>query len=278
MCGISGIVGRQSVAQTLFESIRSLEYRGYDSCGVAIVTSHGLAMRKDVGAVEDVNRRVPLAEVGGAVGIAHTRWATHGAVSRANAHPHASCAEDFAIVHNGIIANYRHLREELTAEGHEFRSSTDTETAVHLIEKYYRTTGSVERAFCRALKRLEGSYAIAMVSVHEPDRIYCARFESPLLVGTTPDQTFLGSDFNAFLDFTRSAVALDDGQYAILRAGSVEVKDLASGVPQSKPTFQIDWNVEAARKGGYPHFMLKEIHEQPQTVIRALEIDETAIE
>ena len=279
MCGISGIVGRSSVSRTLLESIRSLEYRGYDSCGVAIVNSDGLVIRKDVGAVEEVNGRLPLAAIDGEVGIAHTRWATHGEVTRANAHPHASCAEDFAIVHNGIIANYRHLREELVAEGHEFRSSTDTETAVHLIEKYYRPTGgSVEGAFCRALKRLEGSYAIAMVSVHEPDRIYCARFESPLLIGTTPDATFLGSDFNAFLGVTRSAIALDDGQYAILRAGSVTVKDIASGAPRSKPPFEIDWNVEAARKGGYPHFMLKEIHEQPQTVVRALEIDESAVE
>src|SRR5438034_3262317 len=161
MCGISGIVGQQPVSAARLESIRNLEYRGYDSCGVAILNRGRLAVRKEVGTVEEVDRRVSLAEVEGCVGIAHTRWATHGEVSRVNAHPHSSCAGDFAIVHNGIVANYRDLREELLSEGHEFRSTTDTETIVHLIEKYYRSMGSLERAFCKALSRLDGSYAVA---------------------------------------------------------------------------------------------------------------------
>jgi glucosamine--fructose-6-phosphate aminotransferase (isomerizing) len=245
---------------------------------VAIVDRHGLVVRKDIGTVDEVNRRTPLVETAGCVGIAHTRWATHGAVTRANAHPHMSCDGDFALVHNGIIANYRHLREELVAEGHEFHSGTDTETIVHLVEKYYRSMGSMERAFCKALGRLDGSYAVALVSAHEPDRIYCARFESPLLIGTTPDTTYLGSDFNAFLGFTRSAVALEDGQYAILLPGMVTVKDIATRSPSPRTPIRIDWNVEAAQKGGYPHFMLKEIHEQPETVVRALEVDQAAID
>ncbi len=278
MCGISGIVGRRPVAAALLESIRNLEYRGYDSCGVALVSKGGITVRKDVGTVDEVNRRMPLGEFDGTVGIAHTRWATHGEVTRANAHPHASCSGDFALVHNGIISNYRHLREELLAEGHQFRSSTDTETIVHLVEKYHRTMGSVERAFVKALGRLEGSYAVALVSVHEPDRVYCARYESPLLIGTKPSATFLGSDFNAFLGFTRSAIALEDGEYAVLLPGEVVVKDLATRAPVDKTPFSIDWNVEAAKKGGYPHFMLKEIHEQPETVARALEVDAGAIE
>ncbi len=278
MCGISGIVGRRPVAEALLESIRNLEYRGYDSCGVALVHPGGLTVRKDVGTIDEVNRRLPLGEVEGTVGIAHTRWATHGEVTRANAHPHVSCSADFALVHNGIIANYRHLREELLAEGHQFRSSTDTETVVHLVEKYYRSMGSVERAFVKALGRLEGNYAVALVSVHEPDRIYCARYESPLLIGTKPSATFLGSDFNAFLGFTRSAIALEDGEYAVLLPGEVVVKDLATRAPKDKTPFSIDWNVESARKGGYPHFMLKEIHEQPETVARALDVDAGAIE
>jgi glucosamine--fructose-6-phosphate aminotransferase (isomerizing) len=235
-------------------------------------------VRKDVGTVEDVNRRVSLTEVEGCVGIAHTRWATHGAVTQANAHPHTSCGADFAVVHNGIIANYRHLREELTAEGHEFRSSTDTEAIVHLIEKYHRSMGSLERAFVKALGRLEGSFAVAMVSVHEPDRIYCARHESPLLIGTQPDATYLGSDINAFLGFTRSVIALEDGQYAILLPGQVSVKDIATRQIQPKTILDVNWNVEAAKKGGHPHFMIKEIHEQPQTVVRALEVDASSIE
>ena len=278
MCGISGIVSQHAIAGALFESIRNLEYRGYDSCGVAIVNRHGLVVRKDIGTVEEVNRRVPLTEMEGSVGIAHTRWATHGAVTQANAHPHTSCAADFAVVHNGIIANYRYLREELVSEGHEFRSSTDTETIVHLIEKYHRSMGSLERAFVKALGRLEGSYAVAMVSLHEPDRIYCARFESPLLIGTRADATYLGSDVNAFLDFTRSVIVLEDGQYAILLPGQVCVKDIATRQIQAKTVLDVDWNVESAQKGGHPHFMIKEIHEQPQTVIRAVEVDTAAID
>jgi glucosamine--fructose-6-phosphate aminotransferase (isomerizing) len=278
MCGISGIVGQHPVSGALLESIRNLEYRGYDSCGVAIVNRSGLVVRKDVGSVDEVDRRIHLAEVEGCVGIAHTRWATHGEVTQGNAHPHTSCGGEFAVVHNGIIANYRHLREELLSEGHEFRSATDTETIVHLIEKYSRSMGSLERAFAKALGRLEGSYAVAMVSVHEPDRIYCARFESPLLIGPQPDATYLGSDVNAFLGLTRSVIALEDGQYAILLPGQVCVKDIATRKIQPKTPLAIDWNVESAQKGGYPHFMIKEIHEQPQTVIRAMDVDAAAID
>ena len=284
MCGISGIVSHQPIASELFESIRNLEYRGYDSCGMALVGPDGLVVKKEVGTVEEVERRVLLSEMHGTVGIAHTRWATHGAVTQANAHPHTSCAGDIALVHNGIIGNYRHLREELTMEGHEFRSSTDTETIVHLVEKYYRSTGSIERAFVKALGRLEGSYAVALVSAHEPDRVYCARFESPLLIGTSPaggtsgGATYLGSDVNAFLGFTRSVSALEDGQYAILTPGEACVKDIATGQVQPRTALDIEWNVESAQKGGHPHFMIKEIHEQPQTVIRALEVDSAAVD
>src|SRR3972149_7038868 len=277
MCGISGIVSRHRVSDALLQSIRNLEYRGYDSCGVAIVTPEGLSIRKDVGTVEEVDARVSLPGVEGSGGIAHPRWATHGEVTRANAHPHLSCRGDFAIVHNGIISNYRYLKEELQSEGHQFRSSTDTETIVHLIEKYFRSTASVEQALQKALGRLEGSYALALVSVHEPDRIYCARFESPLLLGTKADVTYLGSDFNAFLGFTRSAITLADGQDAVLGPGEVAVKEIATRAPVSKAPIQIDWNVESAQKGGYPHFMLKEIHEQPATVLRALEVAQAAI-
>jgi glucosamine--fructose-6-phosphate aminotransferase (isomerizing) len=278
MCGISGIVGQHPVADALLQSIRNLEYRGYDSCGVAVVDRDALAVRKDVGTVEEVDRRIALSRLPGSVGIAHTRWATHGAVTRANAHPHTSCAGDFAVVHNGIVANYRHLREELASEGHDFRSSTDTETIVHLIEKYYRALGALEPAFCKALSRLEGSYAIALVSVHEPDRIYCARFESPLLIGQRPDATYLGSDVNAFLGFTRSVIALEDGQYAVLRSGEVDVKDVATQADRRARPLEIDWNVESAQKGGHPHFMIKEIHEQPATVVRAMDVDPAAVE
>ena len=215
MCGISGIVGRQSVSNALLESIRNLDYRGYDSCGVAIVDRSGLVVRKDIGTVDEVNRRTPLAEAEGCVGIAHTRWATHGEVTRANAHPHLSCDGDFGLVHNGIIANYRHLREELVSEGHVFHSRTDTETIVHLVEKYYRSMGSMERAFCKALGRLEGSYAVALVSAHEPDRIYCARFESPLLIGLQGGRFYVQEPvYDRFLArFTEyaSAIKVGDG-------------------------------------------------------------------
>ena len=270
MCGISGVASFHPIRDRLYQGVHHLEYRGYDSCGVAFLENCHIEVRKDVGTVDEVDSKACLRELGARVGIAHTRWATHGKVTRENAHPHLSCDGNFAVVHNGIIANYRQLRERLTRAGHQFRSETDTETIAHLVEEHFRQSGDVEQAWVATLRELEGSYALAMISVHDPERIYCARHESPLIIGVGTESNYVGSDFNAFIEYTRNTVILDDGEYGIVAKDSYAVKSLRSGEVVEKPVTVIPWDPELSRKGGYPHFMLKEIHEQPQAIRTAL--------
>src|SRR3990172_406035 len=278
MCGISGIVAKKDIAKDLLRSIQNLEYRGYDSCGVAILGQDGIEVRKNIGTVEEGNQREALTTPAGKVGIAHTRWATHGGVARNNAHPHTSCQGDFALVHNGIISNYRELREELTNEGHCFRSETDTETIVHLLEKYFQKTGNVEEALINTLSRLQGSYALAILSTHQPDTLFCARKESTLILGLGYQAHYVGSDLNAFIEFTRNAIVLDDGEYAILSQDGYVVKNVLSREISWKEGLTIHWDVEASKKGGFPHYMLKEIFEQPQSITHALKVDTEQIQ
>jgi len=216
MCGISGIAGFKNIAVPLLDSIRHLEYRGYDACGIAILGLHGIEVRKNIGSVDEVNERERLSEPDGKLGIAHTRWATHGGVTKENTHPHLSCKGDFALVHNGIISNYRELKKELIKEGHKFYSETDTEVIVHLVEKYFAPSKDTEKAFIKAIKRLEGTYAVAMITIYEKDKIFCAKKESPLVIGLGGDTNYIGSDFNAFIDYTKNAVVLDDDEYAVV--------------------------------------------------------------
>ncbi len=270
MCGISGVASFHPIRDRLYQGVHQLEYRGYDSCGIAFLENRHIEVRKDVGTVDEVDSKQCLRDLAARVGIAHTRWATHGKVTRENAHPHLSCAGDFAVVHNGIIANYRQLRERLTQAGHRFRSETDTEAIAHLVEEHFRNTGDVEKAWVATLRELQGSYALAMISVHEPERIYCARHESPLIIGVGTESNYVGSDFNAFIEYTRNTVILDDGEYGIVAKDSYAVKSLRTGEVVEKPVTVIPWDPELARKGGYPHFMLKEIHEQPQAIRNAL--------
>ncbi|MBI2875451.1 MAG: glutamine--fructose-6-phosphate transaminase (isomerizing) [Candidatus Tectomicrobia bacterium] len=277
MCGISGIAGPENIARLLLSSIRNLEYRGYDSCGVAILNNGLIEVRKEIGSVDEVEERVGLSVPSGTVGIAHTRWATHGGVSPANAHPHLSCQRDFAVVHNGIISNYRELKEELLRGGHRFSSETDTETIAHLIEAYYQQTQNVEDALVKSLQRLEGSYAVAVISPYEPGKIFCARKESPLILGLGSDQNFVGSDFNAFIEYTKNAIILEDGEYGIVTRDTYVIKKLNNGEVCPKSVSRIEWDIETAKKGGYPHYMLKEIYEQPQAVINALQVDQETI-
>jgi len=277
MCGISGIISTKDIAPDLVRSIKNLEYRGYDSCGVAILGPAGIQVRKDIGTIDEVSQREALTETTGQVGIAHTRWATHGGVIKDNAHPHTSCHNDFALVHNGIIRNYRELREELIREGHRFRSQTDTETVVHLLEKFFYQTGDVEEALIRTLKCLEGSYALAILSSHQPDKIFCARKESPLMLGLGQGAHYIGSDFNAFIEYTRNAVVLEDDEYAILTRDNYVIKNVYTQEIVAKEVFHIQWDIEAAKKGGFPHYMLKEIFEQPQSITQALQIDPAQI-
>jgi glucosamine--fructose-6-phosphate aminotransferase (isomerizing) len=211
------------------------------------------------------------------VGIAHTRWATHGGVSLKNAHPHLSCDRGFAVVHNGIISNHETLRTELTAHGHRFSSETDTEVFVHLLEEMYRPGVSVEGAFIQALRRLEGSFAIAMISSHDPRRIFCARQKSPLILGIGSEANFVGSDVNAFLNHTRKAILLEDGEYALISGDDYCVRSISSGQVCSKRILEIDWDTVTAEKAGHKHYMEKEIWEQPDVINRAMEVPQKEI-
>ena len=204
MCGIAGMVASSNVAKRLYRSIAALEYRGYDSCGMALQTNGHIDVRKDVGTVESVNRMARLTEMKGRVGIAHTRWATHGAVTKENAHPHVDGAGRVAVVHNGIVSNYRELREELEESGAVFTSDTDTEVIAHLLGSYLDKYGDeVERAFTSTLQDVEGTFSLAVISTNSPGKIYCAKQESPLIIGLGDSANFIGSDFNAFIEFTR---------------------------------------------------------------------------
>ena len=212
MCGIVGIAGRGNVSDRLFRCIKNLEYRGYDSCGVALLSEQGIEVRKNIGAVDEVDKIEHLTEPRGDTGIAHTRWATHGGVTQINSHPHLSGDGQFAVIHNGIISNYRELRQELSAAGHTFLSETDTEVIPHLLEAMYAEEQDVERALLRALKRLEGTYAFACITACDPRKIYCARKESPLVLGIGGETMFLASDINSFIEYTRDIVLLNDDE------------------------------------------------------------------
>jgi glutamine---fructose-6-phosphate transaminase (isomerizing) len=277
MCGIVGIVGNETVAPLLVKSLICLEYRGYDSCGVATHTAQGIEIRKGVGGVTAVAERHDLAGIHGHIGIAHTRWATHGGVSRENAHPHLSCDGNFAIVHNGIISNHHALRAELTRRDHRFSSETDTEVFAHLLEESYRPGVAVEEAFVKALQCLDGTFAIVMLARHEPDKLYCAREKSPLILGLGSDASFVGSDLNAFLPYTRQAIILDDGEYAVLSRDGYCVREIDNGEVKSKQITEIDYHPEAIERNGHQHYMEKEIYEQPEVIRRALAIPEQEI-
>ncbi|MBI5182851.1 MAG: glutamine--fructose-6-phosphate transaminase (isomerizing) [Nitrospinae bacterium] len=276
MCGISGIVGFENISKSLLNSIRNLEYRGYDSCGIAILEKGYIKIKKNIGYVDEVNEKEGLTNLTGRTGIAHTRWATHGGVTKKNAHPHISCKGDFAVVHNGIISNYHTLKEGLKKEGHKFLSETDTEVIAHLLEKYYSSTGDVEDAFRRSLNMLDGTYAIAMITIYEHEKIFCAKNESPLILGIGNDANYVGSDFNAFIDYTKNTVVLDDKEYAVISKEKYIIKDIR-GERVNKEITMIGWDAEMAKKGGYPHYMLKEIYEQPQAITNAMNVDRKII-
>jgi len=264
MCGIVGYTGQRKALPILLDSLKRLEYRGYDSAGVAIVGS-ALQVHKDKGFIADLEARLPALE--GTTGLAHTRWATHGPPSQVNAHPHVDCSGRIALAHNGIIENFQALRETLEAKGHTFRSQTDTESLVHLIEDHY--DGDLEAAVREALREVQGSFAIAAVCSDEPGRIVGARNESPLVVGVAPDENFLASDVPALLRHTDQVIYMMDGEMVVLTPSSVVLKDL-DGKPITREPERIAWNLEDAEKGGFEHFMLKEIYEQPKAIHETL--------
>ncbi len=270
MCGIVGYVGAKHATPILLDGLERLEYRGYDSAGIAVITHAGeLQVAKTQGRLESLRTLVATSEPRGVVGIGHTRWATHGRPNDVNAHPHSDCEDMITVAHNGIIENYASLRDELIAAGHTFRSQTDTEALAHLIEDQLRQTDDLNLAVRNALKRVTGSYAIAVVSRAHPGRVIGARMNGPLIVGIGEGENFLASDIPAILSHTREIIQLDDGDVAELTADTVTISDL-NGVPLQRSTLHVDWNIEAAERGGYPHFFAKEIAEQPDAAHRAL--------
>ena len=278
MCGISGAVGLNNISDELYQGIRNLEYRGYDSCGVALMNKKSLVIRKNTGGVEEFFRKENVLSLSSKIGIAHTRWATHGKVTQGNTHPFTSCDGKFAVVHNGIISNFRPLKDKLIREGHKFGSETDTEVIPHLLEKYYKQTKNIEKALLKVVNVLEGTFALVFISPISPGQIFCAKRESPLMLGIGDEAKYVGSDFNAFIDHTKNAIIIDDGEYAILSRDSYVVKDSVTGREIQKSITKIDWDSETTKKGGYPHYMLKEIYEQPQVVTNALEQDPKSLD
>jgi glucosamine--fructose-6-phosphate aminotransferase (isomerizing) len=278
MCGITAEVGIKHISESLFEGIRNLEYRGYDSCGVALMNGSKIITKKNIGGVEEFYRKEHVLSQKSSMGIAHTRWATHGKVTRDNTHPFSSCDGKFAVVHNGIISNFRALRDNLKKEGHQFQSDTDTEVIPHLLEKFYRLEKNVEEALLKTINMLEGSFAIVFITTHERGQIYCAKRESPLMLGIGDETKFIGSDFNAFIDHTKNAVIIDDGEYAIISKDSYVVKNYLTREEVEKSITKIEWDSETSKKGGYPHYMLKEIYEQPQTITNALDLESSGLD
>ncbi len=269
MCGIVGYVGRQEAAPILLEGLKTLEYRGYDSAGVAVQKDGAIHMVKASGMIRNLCEKThDGADLCGCIGIGHTRWATHGAPTDVNAHPHVSNDGKFAIVHNGIIENYLELREMLLAKGYVFHSETDTEVVVHLIDMYY--DGNLKETVMRATARLEGSYVLGILCADEPDRLFVAKNGGPMILGVGAGENFFASDVTALVSHTKNVIYIDDGEFAELTADHLAVYD-CTGQPIQKKISRVIWDIEAAEKGGYDHFMLKEIMEQPRALKATIE-------
>ena len=264
MCGIVGYIGFNQASDFLLDGMAKLEYRGYDSAGIAIIgPENAIKIQKKVGRLANLEAIVKADPNEGTVGIGHTRWATHGRPSDMNAHPHSSEDGKFAVVHNGIIENYMPLKEELIEKGYHFKSETDTEVVAHLLEDMY--DGDFVSTVRRMLDRVDGAYALEIICADEPDKIICTKKENPLVIGLGKGENFVASDIPAIINYTRDTYILNDGELAIVTRDNVSVSDRA-GHAIDKEVFHVSWNAEAAEKGGYEHFMLKEIHDQPKAV------------
>jgi glutamine---fructose-6-phosphate transaminase (isomerizing) len=267
MCGIVGYIGPRQAASLLLEGLRRLEYRGYDSAGIAVVNGRGLKIMKAAGKLSVLESEMGENMPQGTIGIGHTRWATHGAPTTTNAHPHTDQSGRIAVIHNGIIENSASIRKALEQRGHTFKSETDTEVLAHLVGEFY--DGNLEEAVANALRDVEGAYGLAFVSADEPGVLVAARNGSPLLVGVGENEWFVASDASPLLQHTRSVVYLDDGEMVVLSREGYRVRTLET--PRiSKPVNQIDWDLATVERGGYPHFMLKEICEQPESLCNTL--------
>ena len=267
MCGVMGYVGRRYARERLLSGLERLEYRGYDSAGIAITANGRIEVRKSAGKMQRLDDLLESQPIAGKVGIGHTRWATHGVPNDVNAHPHTDASGDFVLVHNGIIENFLPLKEQMIKEGHEFRSDTDTEVLVHLVADEY--DGDLIEAVRRAIGRATGAYALVVMSSREPGRIVAARMISPLVVGFGEGETFLASDIPAILPYTRSVLVINDGEMVDITAEGATVQTIGGEVVERDP-MEVTWDAGQAEKGGYPHFMLKEIYEQPAVIDETL--------
>ncbi|PWI49430.1 glutamine--fructose-6-phosphate transaminase (isomerizing) [Candidatus Heimdallarchaeota archaeon B3_Heim] len=281
MCGIIAITTRRktNVSKMITSGLKRLEYRGYDSVGIATISEGKIQTMKDAGTIDQVTSRLSFDTLEGSTGIGHTRWATHGPPTRINAHPHADCSDSLMVVHNGIIDNYLSLRNDLKKQGHKFKSETDTEVLAHLIEEEFKSEkgpNAVIQAFKKALDKIEGTYAITLIHTADPTKIFLARKDSPLVIGVQDDTKFAASDIPAFLEYTKNAIVLKNGEVATLTPEAVYIEKNGFRV-QPKP-FIVSWTAESAQKSGYPHFMLKEIHEQPIALQNTLNVNVKALE
>ncbi|MHB9302534.1 glutamine--fructose-6-phosphate transaminase (isomerizing) [Thermofilum pendens] len=272
MCGIVGIVSEDlNVAPLVVECLRRLEYRGYDSVGVAVLDDGKLFVRKGAGKIDSVDSAKCLKCLHGHTGVGHTRWATHGPPTDENAHPHVDCTGRLAVVHNGILENYRELKSWLQERGHVFRSNTDTEVFAHLVEEYLKEEGDFFKAFKKSLKAIRGSYALAVVTSLEPRKIFFARKHSPLVIGIADGKMFVASDIPAFLEYTNKVVILNDGELGYVEPRGLHLETLEGGVVDvNRRVIVVPWTAELARKEGFPHYMLKEIHEQPRVIAETI--------
>ena len=269
MCGIIGYVGRSgNVGEILIEGLKRLEYRGYDSAGIAIVKNGGIVWEKMPGKIRQLEEKLKDVDMSGSIGIAHTRWATHGEPNRQNAHPHFDCTGDIALIHNGIIENYQTIKKSLVAENHVFVTETDTEVLAHLIEKYYNDN-SLEDAVQKALKLVEGTYGIIVISAKEPDKIVGARNGSPVVVGIGDNEYFIASDVAAILKHTKQVIYLEDQQMVVATKDNFVTKTIEDEHVEHEIQ-EVDWDLGMIEKSGFPHFMLKEIFEQPETIMNAM--------
>src|ERR1700758_4562790 len=271
MCGIVGYVGKKPVVDVIIEGLRKLEYRGYDSAGIAVAgNGEGLQIRRAEGKLRNLEEVIRAKPLDGTYGIGHTRWATHGRPSEENAHPHRDCTGKIVVVHNGIVENYLSLKKKLIEEGHKFTTETDTEIIAHLVEKHFFNTGngsrpSLEEAVRRAVKELTGVFALSVIAVDEPNKIVAARTAPPAVIGLGKDEYFVASDVPAILYHTRDLFFLGDGDLAVITPAGVQLTDF-DGKPVTRQVQHVTWDPIMAEKGGFKHFMLKEIYEQPRAV------------
>ncbi|MGM0444804.1 MAG: glutamine--fructose-6-phosphate transaminase (isomerizing) [Bacillota bacterium] len=267
MCGIVGYVGENKAASILYDGLKKLEYRGYDSSGIAVNDGLNIDVVKKKGKIEFLKESIKDDINGGKIGIGHTRWATHGKPSDFNSHPHTDCNNNFVIAHNGIIENFQDIKKVLKEKGHKFNSETDTEVIAHLIEENYK--GNVLEALRLTIQKLEGSYALTILTKHEPGKIFVARKDSPLIIGLGEDENYIASDIPAFLEKTKDFYILEDGEFAVIDKDSVKLYDFQLA-EIDKEVYHVDWDPEMAEKQGYDHYMLKEIYEQPDAVRRLM--------